>query len=230
MIRALDPTPTAETASVRLVTAWLLGGIAAALIAIGLWAWLASAMVAGQTSVFDEDLRLAIQSWQSPAATAVLRAVSRLGSPPVVSSIAIAIAILFFRRGWRRAALLLPVAIAGGGLLNAALKNSFQRLRPSPLFDYPLPTSYSFPSGHAVWSFCLFGVLAALLSPRIGRRDLRAGLWAAAASLILAIGISRVYLGVHHPSDVLAGWGAAFVWTVAVACGDRVLRHLRRDR
>lgn len=206
------------------------GGIAAALLVAGLFVGLAAAMQSGATAGFDQAARQAIQGLESPATAVAMRAASRLGSPPVVSTIGIAAALLLFVRGRKRAALLLPIAIAGGGLLSAALKHGFQRARPSPMFDYQVPSSYSFPSGHAVWSFCLLATLAALLAPRLARSALRAAVWIAAGALILLVGLSRVYFGVHHPSDVLAGWAAALVWTIAVAGGDRLARSSQRRR
>lgn len=229
-MRTLNPERVAEASPEPFLGLVLLTGMLASLLVAILVAWLASAMMAGATVGFDQALRDGIHSLASPGATAVLRVASRLGSPPVVTALAVAAAVLFVLRGRRRAALLLLVAVAGGGLLSTVLKNGFQRARPSPMFDYPLPDSYSFPSGHAVWSFCLLAVLAALLSRRAESRLPRAVLWMAAAGLILLIGVSRVYLGVHHASDVLAGWGAAFVWVIAVAFGDRVADRVRRRR
>ena len=86
-----------------------------------------------------------------------------------------------------------------------------------------------FPSGHALLSFCLYGVLAAVLAARLKGRRARALVWAAAALLVLLVGLSRLYLGVHYPSDVLAGYAAAFVWVVAVAAADRLLPGRSRE-
>ena len=229
-MRALNPKRVAEASPEPFLGLVLVAGMAASLLVGVLVAWLASAMMAGTTVGLDQSFRDGIHALASPGATVVMRAASRLGSPPVVTALAVVAAIGFIRSGSRRPALLLLIAVAGGGLLSTALKNGFRRTRPSPLFDYPLPDSYSFPSGHAVWSFCLFAVLAALISRRTESRMRRFAVWAAAAGVILLIGVSRVYLGVHHASDVLAGWGAAFVWVTAVAFGDRVANRVRQRR
>ncbi|HMC29816.1 MAG TPA: phosphatase PAP2 family protein, partial [Candidatus Angelobacter sp.] len=89
-----------------------------------------------------------------------------------------------------------------------------------------VPNSYSFPSGHALTSLCFYGVMAGLLSARIKSLPWRIALWTAAVLLIIAIGLSRIYLGVHYPSDVLAGYLAATVWVSAVI----VLDHVRKAR
>jgi len=133
-------------------------------------------------------------------------------------------------RGWRRGAALVVITMAGAGLLDALLKQAFARVRPAAFFNYPLPVSHSFPSGHAFFAASFFGGLAVLISGRVRSKALRAGIWVVAIGITLVIGLSRVYLGVHYPSDVLAGYAAATVWVAAVAFGDRVASHRRRRR
>jgi undecaprenyl-diphosphatase len=120
--------------------------------------------------------------------------------------------------------------LAGATLLNVLLKQSFARTRPAPFFDYPLPVSHSFPSGHAFFAASFFGGLAVLVSGRVRSKVMRLTVWVVALSIILLIGISRVYLGVHYPSDVAAGYAVAVVWVAGVALGDRVVSHRRRGR
>ncbi|MEO6055540.1 MAG: phosphatase PAP2 family protein, partial [Gemmatimonadales bacterium] len=92
-----------------------------------------------------------------------------------------------------------------------------------------LPGSYSFPSGHALFAFCFFTTGAALLAPRLPWPALRRLVWIAAAALVLAIGFSRIYLGVHYPSDVLAGYTVGLMWSSVIIVGDRVAHaHARR--
>jgi PAP2 superfamily. len=78
-----------------------------------------------------------------------------------------------------------------------------------------------------MFGFCFFTVLAALLSPRLQRTSLRTTIWAFAIGASFLIGVSRIYLGVHYPSDVVAGWGTGFVWVVVVAFGDRVAHRIK---
>ncbi|HEX5575270.1 MAG TPA: phosphatase PAP2 family protein, partial [Gemmatimonadales bacterium] len=162
--------------------------------------------------------------------TKVMIAASLYGGPGWLVPIGIGLAIVFLARGWHRGTLLVVVTMVGTGLLDTVLKLSFGRTRPQAFFDYPLPLSHSFPSGHAFFSASLLGGFAVLISGRIRSRVLRGVLWAVTIGLILLIGFSRVYLGVHYPSDVLAGYAAAIVWVTAVAVGDRLASHRRRQR
>ncbi len=111
---------------------------------------------------------------------------------------------LFFRD--RRRALWLLLVVTGGTLLNLALKQVFAAPRPDLLAHLDIVHSYSFPSGHAAGNMIFFGALALLT----GRRSVHG----AAAALIGLIGVSRVWLGVHWPSDVVAGWVEGLGWLV----------------
>ena len=104
------------------------------------------------------------------------------------------------------------------------LKLSFHRQRPQPFFDTHLPASYSFPSGHALLSFCLWGAGAALFTADQKKRWVRIAILTIAVVLVVAIGFSRIYLGVHYPSDVLAGYLGALVWILGVGIAYRKWR------
>src|ERR671914_2081168 len=176
----------------------------------------------------DEGLRGALHSRASPGLTRFMIVVSRFGGPSWLVPIGIALALAFLIHGWRRGALLIIVTLSGAGLLNTLLKQSFARTRPEAFFDYPLPLSQSFPSGHAIFAASVFGGLAVLLSDRIRNKSLQVLVWVVALALILLVGTSRVYLGVHYPSDVLAGYAVAVFWVAGVALGDRIAMHRRR--
>jgi undecaprenyl-diphosphatase len=120
--------------------------------------------------------------------------------------------------------------MAGAGLLDGLLKRSFGRTRPEAFFDYTLPLSHSFPSGHALFSASLLGGFMVLISDRVRSPVLRALAWVITIALILLVGFSRVYLGVHYPTDVLAGYAVAVVWITGVAVGDRVATYRSRGR
>jgi undecaprenyl-diphosphatase len=112
------------------------------------------------------------------------------------------------------------LAMAGQLVLHLGFKWLFDIERPQPLLDYVIGDTPSFPSGHAMASLSFYGVLAFLITRRIASGAIRNVIWTIAVTLAFLIGFSRVYFGVHHPSDVIAGFLAAAIWTWAVASGD----------
>jgi undecaprenyl-diphosphatase len=199
----------------------LVVGLALALGALILFGWLADEMLEGDTLRFDEHVRSVVHAHAFDSLTSAMRFFSLTGSPGTMAILSVAVFALFWRAGWVRAAILLAITLGGAALLDIVLKLSFRRLRPAPYFNFPAPNSYSFPSGHALFSFCLFGTLASLLSARLRSGMLRAMVWIVAVMLIALIGFSRIYLGVHYPTDVIGGYIAAFVWVSAVTFADR---------
>ena len=98
----------------------------------------------------------------------------------------------------------------------------FHRTRPEPWFGYPLPRTYSFPSGHAFVSFCFFLCLAEILIRDEWPITRKLTIWLVAVLCTFTIGLSRVYLGVHYPTDVLAGYAAAIMWTTLIRAAHHV--------
>ena len=229
MAASMAPNGSSSAAESRrqLSTALIVGLVAAAL-ALALFSWLGREILTGVTPALDERLRSALHSVASPRLTKIMVAASLYGGPAGLAPLGAVLAIGFFIHGWRRGAVLVVVTMAGAGLLDTLLKQAFARARPAAFFDYPLPVSHSFPSGHAFFAASFFGGLAVLASDRVRSRLLRGLIWLTAIGLILLVGMSRVYLGVHYPSDVLAGYAAATIWVTAVAFGDRLAGHRRR--
>ncbi len=187
------------------------GAIVVMSIAAALFGWLAVARRSGATLGFDLAVRARVHRSASPAMTALARVVATLGSPIFVA-VSFAIAMLAFHRaGWRRAAVTLAEVMVGAAVCNGVLKRLIHCPRPEPFVGRD-PSSYSFPSGHALYSLCFYGVLASVLAVHTPERAARIAISAAAALLVAGIGLTRVYLGVHYPSDVIAGYlGAGFV-------------------
>jgi membrane-associated phospholipid phosphatase len=179
----------------------------------------------GETQAFDDAIRSAVQFVASPSATRLFRTMTDLGSGWLLTPATILCAFGFLLRKRIRGAILLSVTMLGVAVLDHGLKLAFARARPEPFFGVPVPPSYSFPSGHALGAFCFYGALAALLAVRVRSLPLRVVIWTAAALVILAVGFSRVYLGVHYATDVVAGFGVGFVWVLTVASADRMLRR-----
>lgn len=185
-----------------------------------LLAWIAEEVMEDHTRRFDSAIRSWVHQFSSPQMTTAAQVASWLGEYGVAIAFVIALG-LFLVFGWRRAALWFTITQAGALVLNVSLKFAFHRTRPTPFFG-PVPATYSFPSGHALFSFCFYGVLAGLLADRIDSRFGDAVIWTAAAILIGAIGLSRIYLGVHYPTDVVAGYLTAAIWVSSMIAFDRI--------
>jgi undecaprenyl-diphosphatase len=207
---------------VGFITAVVLSSLAAAVGALALFSWIAEEMLEGATARFDMNIRMWVHGWASPPVTSVMKVVTTLGSQGLVVGFVIA-AVVFWRLQWKRAIGWLAISLAGSTLLMVALKYGFQRPRPVPFFG-PVLHSYSFPSGHSLSSLCFYGVLAGLITARVRPWWIRIVVWVSAAMLVVAIGLSRIYLGVHYPSDVLAGYAAALVWVSSLVVADRLRR------
>ncbi len=203
---------------------YLLIGLVAAVVSLMFFLWLADEVFEGDTKIFDETVRQTIHQAAVPWLTQVMIFMSFIGSVAFIVGVLIFVTIIFLRLKWKHAAALLLITMAGEVVLDLTLKLFFQRARPEAFFNYPLPASYSFPSGHALGSFCFYIALAWLITSRIKNRGLKILIWIFAPTLVLLIGVSRIYLGVHFPSDVLAGFTAAFVWVFTIAFGDFLLR------
>jgi undecaprenyl-diphosphatase len=214
------PKPTA------LFEAAIVISLAVAAFCLFLFAWLGSEVLAGDTLRFDQAIRSWVHQFSSTGMTLTMHIISLLGYEVLLVELVIAFMVFAMLR-WKRAALWLAIAMTGSVLLDLALKYAYHRVRPDAFFGSPAKY-YSFPSGHALSSLCFYGVMAGLLSARTKSLPLRLVIWIVATALVLAIGLSRIYLGVHYPSDVLAGYLAATVWVGAVIVLDHV-RKVRRN-
>lgn len=147
-----------------------------------------------------------------PALLAFLRTLSFFGNGEVLLVFTVLGFVLLLARGRRRDAAIFTIALAGGGLLNGALKLAYARARP--VWEHPLATAhgFGFPSGHAMGAFLLAGMIAYLVTRQTEDTRARAAIVAGAVLWTSAMGLSRVVLGVHFPSDVLAGYAASAAW------------------
>ena len=203
---------------------YLVAGILAASTSLLLFGWLAEEMFDADTAHFDAVVRTAIHGFASPPLTAAMEVFSILGSVALIVGLTLLAMGIFFYFHRPRAAALLAITMTGAAVLDEVLKHAFHRPRPVAFFGSS-PNSYSFPSGHALGSMCFYGALAMILSARIAPRAARVFLYLGALLLVSAIGISRIYLGVHYPSDVIAGYLAAIVWVGAVGVAQEFIRR-----
>jgi undecaprenyl-diphosphatase len=198
--------------------------LAVAVLGALLLGWLTEEVMEAGPRGYDLEFRNWLHQFASPGRTRVAFLFSLIGDQVLIAALILCL-IVFLLLRWRRAAGWMTVAMGGALVLDLAMKFGFHRPRPQPFFG-TMPHTYSFPSGHALFALCFFGVLAGLLAGRIDSRALQAALWTAAVVLIGAIGLSRIYLGVHYPSDVVAGYLTAAVWVSAIL----VLDHARMVR
>jgi undecaprenyl-diphosphatase len=219
--------PEAERASqpVRLIETVLPLSLIGAILFLFSFSWLAHEVFEGATARFDSSIRGWVHQFASPDLTRAMFAISWMGARGLLLLFLVSIA-AFLIFHWRRAALWLFLSVAGADILVLTLKYGFHRPRPVAFFGAE-PTSYSFPSGHSLASFCFYMVLAGLLSSRVRSSGLRVGVWIAAIVLVAAIGLSRIYLGVHYPSDVIGGYLAAALWVSTLLAVDHVRRRRR---
>ena len=169
----------------------------------------------GESRRFDVAMLLWVRSTSPQWLDLPMRAITALGYYWVVIPLTLFFIYLFYRLDLKLYATLLPISSGGAAILATFLKILFQRPRPK-LFESGYAASfYSFPSGHATIAVAFYGTLTLLVALRLeGWR--RFALLAAGAGLVLLIGLSRLYLGVHYPTDILAGYLAATLWVGVV--------------
>lgn len=205
-----------------------------AILAGGIWSFgeLADEVFDGNTTSFDEAVLMAFRSdgdpddpigphWVEEAG----RDITALGSMGVLIILTLAVIGFLLLEHKYRIALLITVSVGGGILVSTLLKEFFERPRPDLVPHGMGVFTSSFPSGHSMMSAITYLTLAALLARLHTRRRVRSYLFITAALITLAVGVSRIYMGVHWPTDVLAGWTAGAIW--AVLCWE-VARWLQR--
>jgi len=165
-----------------------------------------------QLKWFDQPITNFIQSFESPLLTNIMKFFTWLGSSLVVISISFIVLIsLYIKFKYRIELIFFVIALATSTILNQLLKNLFQRKRPTghSLIEQ---LGFSFPSGHAMAAFTLYAIISFLLWKHIKTKQGRTIMIIFAASMIIMIGLSRIYLGVHYPSDVFGGYLVSGIW------------------
>ena len=213
----------------RLAGALLLVGFTAALV-----------VTAGLVELHDEILEAsfrqgdrAIQSWMhrlaTPMLTQVMLGLSWIGSPyALVPAVALAAGLLWWRRMKDDAVLVIAAAL-GGVALNEVMKLYFKRLRPDVAWAFVHENSFSFPSGHSVLAMVMYGVIVYKAQNKLRSLWAKVALQVGALLMVVGIGVSRVYLGVHYPSDVAAGYFVGAVWLAAVVVSDLCVQGRQQD-
>ncbi len=184
-------------------------GLATCLLVLFLLAKLFEEVLEREAFAFDTSWLLWLHKYANPSLDAVMLTITQLGNPSFVVLIVVVTLAILWRRS-RQEAKIFALACLGALILNTGLKLFFSKPRPQLWRLLISEKSFSFPSGHALGSLVLYGFLAYLLAthyPKYAKI-----IYSLAVVAIAAIGLSRLYLGVHWPTDVIAGYGVGFLW------------------
>jgi len=193
------------------------------LVAGAIWGFieLADEVSEGSTAAIDRQLLLLLRNAQDPDLPAgplwfqeMMRDFTGLGGTAVLTLITLSATGFLLLEGKRHAALLLVVAVFGGMLLSQLLKAGFDRPRPMLTPHGSYVVSASFPSGHSMLSAVVYLTIGALIARLRPNPRVRVYVLVLSALVTIIVGISRVYLGVHWPTDVLAGWAVGAAWAL----------------
>lgn len=191
----------------------LLAVLAALGVLVVVFIQIGRAVSGAQTRAFDEAILLALRTTPddpigSPGVTVAILQLTALGSGPVITVIVIITTLFFVLEGRWRYALLVAVCAIGTNAVMTLLKDFYERTRPTVVTQIDPPGGHSFPSGHSMISAAVYMTLAVLIARSLKPRRLRVYVVVIGAALPMMIGFTRVYLGVHYPTDVIAGWTA----------------------
>ena len=206
----------------------LAAGLGAALLALYLFAVLADVVMEQETALIDDAVLAALRAAQSPELDRLAYVISALGAE-ILAVLMVGLLIVFGRQRRWGAVVGLLVTVVGAQMLNNVLKEWFHRTRPAPLEGLIPAQAFSFPSGHAMVA-AAFYLFIGYLAWRILRGRMRIVCAAFLALIALLIGLSRLYLGVHYLTDVVAGYIAGIAWTDTVIIGGHLLARRRLAR
>lgn len=212
--------------------------LAGVVVAGGLWGFLELMEVARDATPHSLDTQILLAFREagqpdnpigSPRVEGMVRDFTGLGSSAVLTLITAAVAIYLFLARRAATALYVLAVIGGGQILGSLLKLGVDRPRPELVSHLAAETSLSFPSGHAMLSAVTYLTLALLAGRFVAGRAIRLYLLALGVLVTLLVGASRLYLGVHWPSDVLAGWCAGFAWAMLCWLAARFMARRGTD-
>lgn len=204
------------------------------LFAASLWAFaeLADEVRDGDAHAFDEAVLLSIRNADDPSdpigpkwVEEIGRDLTALGGVAVLTLVTIAVGGYLVLEQKPRIALVVVIAVGGGLLVSSLLKRGFDRPRPDLVPHQSEVYTASFPSGHSVMAAVTYLTLAALLARSHERRSVKVFLIVLAIIVTALVGVSRIYVGVHWPTDVLAGWTAGAAWALLCWVGTAWLQQ-----
>jgi undecaprenyl-diphosphatase len=200
-----------------------LAGLALAAIALWLFAYIADEVLETETQTFDTNILLSIYQIHRPWLNPIVRVFTNLGDPTFLVGACGGLSLLLLWRKRKSEAMTIAIAAVGALGLNLLLKNVFSRHRPELWSRVVDVRYYSFPSGHAMLSMVIYGLIGYWLATRFSRW--RGAIASLTTILILLIGFSRLYLGVHWPTDIIAGYAAGLVWLVTCILSLEIWRQ-----
>lgn len=193
------------------------------LVVILMWAFIevTDEVFEGETQDVDDRILIALREPGNladpigpPSLEEMARDFTAVGGVVVLTTITLSVLGFLLIQGKRRAALFLAAGTAGALLLSLALKNSFDRPRPDVVPHLSHIMTSSFPSGHSMLSAAIYLTLGAMLARMSERKRVKLYFVSIAIVLTVLVGISRVFMGVHYPTDVLAGWSVGLAWAL----------------
>ncbi|MBD1807722.1 phosphatase PAP2 family protein [Microcoleus sp. FACHB-SPT15] len=197
------------------------------LAALGLWLFsaIADEILDKESFTFDKEILLTLRELHTPVLDKVMLGFTFLGEPVILLIVCLVIGTWLLTRGQRSQATILIIAASGAVALNTLLKVLFGRARPM-LWERVVDVGqYSFPSGHAMISMVIFGIIGYLVSSKFPLW--RIGIISLTILLVTGIGLSRLYLGVHWPTDIIAGYAAGLVWLITCIFSLQVWQERR---
>ena len=199
------------------LAAFLTFAVAVAVAAGAVFAGMAHLVSKGMTQSFDESVLSSLAAMRTPLLDAAMLEITMLGTGSVILLTIGTVSLFLWLTNHKWSMSLLLISVISGQIVNQALKQIFARPRPS-IVDWGVEVStLSFPSGHAMTSTIAFSCIAYLVGRLSPTAAMRNSVYGIAALIILAIAFSRMYLGVHYPSDVIAGIVAGLGWLAFVA-------------
>lgn len=202
----------------------LIGGVILAVLSLWSFSEIAEEVLDAETQAIDTMILQWLHSLHAPLLDNLAIGVTFLGNPSVLTLLSAVFGVFLLRQRRWASALVLSILATGGICLNYLLKDLFARDRPE-LWERTLELrTYSFPSGHAMIALIVYGFMAYWIATRYRAwRNLVVG---AVVFLVTTIGLSRLYLGVHWPTDVIAGYAAGLVWLLTCILSLEIAQKL----